>query len=154
MDSPGVDVFTSQRPPSPGLLAAVASLEAACFPERGADCEVARSLLLRRAALLVLPDGDGLLGFAHVTWTISGTLTRLCVRQDARECGRGRLLLAAALSTLRGAGVHTVTLHVDAAGGGAAARGLYAGAGFGVDGAVCANYYGPGSDAVCMVLAL
>jgi len=99
--------------------------------------------------LLVLRGADGGLGGFASARLLAGTahVLRCTVAPEHRRRGHGRALLAGLLAWADAAGADAVTLEVRT--GNAAARALYAGAGFAEVGRR-RRYYPDGEDAVLM----
>ena len=123
----------------------MAALHARCFttPRPWSEAEIGDVLSARGAFLLLRPQGF-LIGRA-----IAGEaeLLTLAVTPEARRQGIGRALLGAFAAAARERGATDAFLEVAA--NNAAARALYAGAGW-VQAGRRRGYYGPGVDALVL----
>ncbi len=133
--------------------AAAAALEAVCFPS-GWDADTyARALVAGtcRGWVCTAPDG-GLAGYIAVSDVLDEMeVLNVAVRPDLRGQGVGRALLGAALQEARERNMTTCLLEVRE--GNAAARVLYAHAGFTARG-LRRRYYSDGENALVMALDL
>lgn len=142
--------MTTPDTAGPGDAALLAMIHAACFPPREAwDAEAIAALLGTpgTAALRVGADGMAMLRVA----ADEAEILTLAVRPEARRRGVGRALLAAAMEAAAAAGARRMLLEV--AEGNAAARALYAAAGF-VQAGRRARYYADGGDALVLAADL
>ncbi len=134
-------------------VATVVAIEAEAFTSPGKE-DTFLALLDRDAVeLIVLVDGDDVIGYA-VVWCIldQGELSNIAVAGSHRGRGLGRKLLAHAVDVARSRGVAHMFLEVRVSN--RAARDLYRSAGF-VELGRRRNYYDqPREDAVLMQLAL
>ena len=136
-----------------GDAAAMAVLQGACFPQEPWDAEAFRSLLAMPGALGLILDirGDmaGLILLRQAADEVE--VVTLAVAEDWRRQGCGGLLLSRGLERAMKSGARRAFLEV--AEDNAAARRLYAAAGFQVCGRRVA-YYRRGSTRVCDALVL
>lgn len=135
---------------TPAHAAVLAAIHAAAFPPGarwGADA-MALQLGLPGAFGLIDPDGGMVL--ARVAADEAEILT-IAVLPELRRQGRARALLEAAAAKAAAAGA--VSLFLEVAQANAAARALYAAAGFAPVGRR-RGYYGPGADALVLRRAL
>lgn len=125
--------------------AAVLALEAAAFGVDGWSADsVAAELTAPTRYVVVVERGGGIVGWAVLLVGDPTDVLRLAVLPGARRRGVGRELLGALLEH---AGERSVLLEVEA--GNAAARALYAAAGF-TEIDRRPGYYGPGRDALVL----
>lgn len=125
--------------------AAVLALEAAAFGVDGWSADsVAAELTAPTRYVVVAERGGGIVGWAVLLVGDPTDVLRLAVLPGARRRGVGRELLGALLEH---AGERSVLLEVEA--GNAAARALYAAAGF-TEIDRRPGYYGPGRDALVL----
>lgn len=125
--------------------AAVLALEAAAFGVDGWSADsVAAELTAPTRYVVVAERGGGIVGWAVLLVGDPADVLRLAVLPGARRRGVGRELLGALLEH---AGERSVLLEVEA--GNAAARALYAAAGF-TEIDRRPGYYGPGRDALVL----
>ena len=127
------------------------------FPEEPYPVFVLRQLCdIHGDRILVLDDGEGLLGYVlfvntsdgYVSWIMS-----LAVTPHQQGHGLGRRLMVEALRRLRAEGsVHQVRLTVEPTN--AAAIMLYRSLGFSSEPGVLKDYFGPGEHRLLMTLAL
>ncbi|MFJ3894255.1 GNAT family N-acetyltransferase [Streptomyces sp. NPDC090083] len=126
------------------------------FPEEPYPTFVLRQLCdIHGDRILVLDDGEGLLGYilfvstsdGYVSWIMS-----LAVTPHQQGHGLGRRLMVEALRRLRTESVHQVRLTVEPTN--AAAIMLYRSLGFSSEQGVLKDYFGPGEHRLLMTLAL
>ena len=126
------------------------------FPEDPYPLVVLRQLVdIHGDRILVLDDGEGLLGYVvfvntsdgYVSWIMS-----LAVTPHLQGRGLGRRLMAEALRRLRTEHVHQVRLTVEPTN--AAAIMLYRSLGFSSEEGVDKDYFGPGEDRLIMTLGM
>ncbi|MER6206659.1 GNAT family N-acetyltransferase [Streptomyces sp. NPDC001073] len=126
------------------------------FPEEPYPTFVLRQLYdIHGDRILVLDDGEGLLGYilfvntadGYVSWIMS-----LAVTPHQQGHGLGRRLMVEALRRLRTESVHQVRLTVEPTN--AAAIMLYRSLGFSSQQGVLKDYFGPGEHRLLMTLAL
>jgi ribosomal-protein-alanine N-acetyltransferase len=126
------------------------------FPEEPYPVFVLRQLCdIHGDRILVLDDGEGLLGYilfvttsdGHVSWIMS-----LAVTPHQQGRGLGRRLMVEALRRLRTEHVHQVRLTVEPTN--ATAIMLYRSLGFSSDEGVVKDYFGPGEDRLIMTLGM
>jgi len=126
------------------------------FPEEPYTQVVLRQLVdIHGDRILVLDDGEGLLGYVlfvntsdgYVSWIMS-----LAVIPHQQGRGLGRRLMVEALRRLRTERVHQVRLTVEPTN--AAAIMLYRSLGFSSGEGVEKDYFGPGEDRLIMTLAM
>jgi ribosomal-protein-alanine acetyltransferase len=130
-------------------VSAIVAIEREAFTDAW-DTRAFQSLLRAPAVrLFVLEEGGELLGYALISVVADeAELANLAVRRDRRGEGFGRRLLDHALAEARAAGVEAMFLEVRASN--AAARALYASAGFVAVGRRARYYRDPDEDAVVM----
>jgi ribosomal-protein-alanine N-acetyltransferase len=130
-------------------LDALAVLEQRCFSIPWSRAMLADELENERALYLVAAQDDVLLGYAGC-WVIfdEGHITNIAVDPDHRGRGVGRMLMAALLEGLAGAGATSATLEVRRGNG--AAISLYRSFGFTVEGLRRGYYQDNQEDALVM----
>lgn len=141
------------RAMSPADVPAVVTIEAEAFTSPWRE-DTFLALLERDAVeLLVLVDGDAVIGYA-VVWCIldQGELSNIAVAASHRGRGLGRRLLAAAVGRARARGVGHLFLEVRVSN--RAARQLYTTAGFEELGRRRNYYDRPREDAILMQMAI
>ncbi|MCX7684005.1 MAG: GNAT family N-acetyltransferase [Acetobacteraceae bacterium] len=142
--------MSGPEPAGPEQAAALAAIHAEAFPPAEAWGEAAIAGLLATpgtAALLCGREGMAMLRVA----ADEAEILTLAVRPGARRRGLGRALLAAAMAAAAAAGARRMLLEV--AEDNAAARALYAAAGFAPVGRR-PGYYPGGGDALVLAAAL
>jgi ribosomal-protein-alanine N-acetyltransferase len=142
--------MSGPAPAGPERAALLADIHATAFPPAEAWDEGAIATLLAMpgtAALLLGRDGMAMLRVA----ADEAEILTLAVRPESRRRGAGRALLAAALEAAAAAGAARMLLEV--AEDNAAARALYAAAGFGPVGRR-PRYYPDGRDALVLAAPL
>jgi ribosomal-protein-alanine N-acetyltransferase len=138
------------EPAGPAQAALLADIHAAAFPAAEAWDEAAIATLLATpgaGALLLGRDGMAMLRVA----ADEAEILTLAVRPESRRRGAGRVLLAAAMQAAAAAGARRMLLEV--AEDNAAARALYAAAGFAPVGRR-PRYYPDGRDALVLAAPL
>ena len=130
-------------------LDGVMDIENRSFTDAWSREGVADYLYAPDGELLVLEDGDTVVGFAiyHVSFE-DAELYNLAVLPERRRCGAGRALLDAALKGAALRGARRMFLEVRRSND--AAMGLYRSAGFAVCGVRRDYYDAPREDAVLM----
>ncbi len=129
-------------------IAEIAALERKCFSDPWSE-ESLRDTV--GTLTLVATDGNTVVGYI-ITRCVAGEaeLFRICVKEEARRHGTGRLLLMRGIEAAREDGAGKMFLEVRSQN--APARALYANAGF-EEAGLRKNYYSdPEDDAVIMVL--
>jgi ribosomal-protein-alanine N-acetyltransferase len=137
------------RPATPADIPAILALEEACAEAAHWSEAQYREMLSapHRHLLLVADDAGALLGFVALqTATPEWELENLAVAPAARGRGIGRGLIAAAQDVARQQRAEAI--HLEVRESNAAARVLYAGAGFAESGRRRAYYHDPDEDAV------
>ena len=134
-------------------LAAVAALEAACFPTPWSPEQLAQELEAPGGLQLALLRNGALHGYALLRCTAGeAELLRIATDPALRRAGLGRQLLEASLEAVRRAGCALMFLEVRE--GSAAARSLYRSAGFEEIGRRPRYYHEPVEDAILMRTAI
>jgi ribosomal-protein-alanine N-acetyltransferase len=130
-------------------LEQVAALESRCFSIPWTRGMLEEELSNDRALYLVAATGARIVGYAGA-WLIcdEGHITNIAVDSDVRRKGVGRLLLAALLEGMQGAGVTAATLEVRR--GNSPAIALYSSFGFIVEGVRRGYYADNNEDALIM----
>lgn len=142
--------MTGPVPAGPEQAALLADIHAAAFPPTEAwDAAAIAALLATPGTAALLLGGEGMV-LLRVAADEAEILT-LAVRPEARRRGAGRALVSAAMAAATAAGAARMLLEV--AEDNAAARALYAAAGFAPAGRR-PRYYPDGRDALVLAVAL
>lgn len=129
-------------------IAEIAALERECFSDPWSEESLHDTV---GTLTLVATEGSTVLGYI-ITRCVAGEaeLFRICVKEEARRHGTGRLLLMRGIEAAREDGAGKMFLEVRSQN--APARALYSKAGF-KEAGIRKNYYSdPQDDAVIMVL--
>ena len=125
---------------------AIAALEQACFSEPWSAAALTEELSNPHAVFRVATEGDTVLGYVGMHHLVDeGFVTNVAVAPAARRRGVARALLAALAAYGREHRLCRITLEVRV--GNAAARRLYEGEGYRLDGIRPGFYRAPTEDA-------
>jgi len=116
-------------PMAPRHVLSAAAIERDATPSPWSETQIAAELAKPSALFFVLEEEGAVLGFGGI-WLVGAEaqLAEMAVRRDRRRQGVGRALLDALLRRAKEDGARAMTLEVRE--GNAAARALYASAGF------------------------
>ncbi|KFK42712.1 hypothetical protein AALP_AA1G030100 [Arabis alpina] len=130
----------------------IVKLEKKTFPKHESLAQTFDEELRKRNAGLLYVDVDGeTVGYVMYSWpsSLSGSITKLAVKENCRRQGHGEALFKAAIEKCRSRKVQRVSLHVDPTR--TAAVNLYKKHGFQVD-CLVTSYYSADRDAYRMYL--
>lgn len=132
---------------------ALSALDALCFSTPWSETSFSEALASDAYAFFGLFNGDTLCGYGGMTTVLDeGDVTNVAVHSDYRRRGLGRALVTALITEAKRRRLSL--LHLEVREGNTAARSLYEGLGFVIDGKRKGYYRHPTEDAVLMTLSL